>query len=135
MLSVYVYNFASIGTNAAHVGEVGNAVLNGAHALWLKTHELSIDVGNFQLSGLSFSDTGSLRRKVRRQWKLWQALWELLRIGNASSRDISVVVGLLAMVRRELPSIFRRLWPLFAMSLNGCGRACPSDVGRLCTVE
>ena len=30
---------------------------------------------------------------MRRQWKLWQALRELLRIGHASSRDISVVVG------------------------------------------
>ena len=30
VLSVHVDNFATIGTNAAHVGEVGNAVLSGA---------------------------------------------------------------------------------------------------------
>ena len=89
MLSVYVDNFAAVGTKAAHVGEVGNAVLNGAHALGLKTRGLLFDSGNFELLGLSFSDTGLLGPKVRRQWKLWQALRELLRIGHASSRDIS----------------------------------------------
>ena len=66
---------------------MGNAVLNGARALELKTHELSLDLGNFELSGLSISGTGLLGPKVRRQWKLLQALQELLRIGNASSRD------------------------------------------------
>ena len=56
-------------------------------------HELSLDSGNFELLGLSFSDTGLFGPKGWRQWKLWQALRELLRIGHASSRDISVVVG------------------------------------------
>ena len=88
---------------------VGYAVLNGDHALLeLKTHELSFDSGNCELLGLSFPDTGLLGPKVRRQWEVWEALRELLRIGHASSRDISVVVGhftSLAMVRRELLSI------------------------------
>ena len=74
VLSVYADNFATVGTNAAHVREVRNAALNGAHALGLKMHELSLNSGNFELLGLSFSDTGLLRPEGRRQWKLWQAL-------------------------------------------------------------
>ena len=70
VLSVYVDNFATTGTNAAHVREVGNAVLDGAHPLGLKTHELSLDSGNFELLGLSFSDTGLHGPKVRRQCTL-----------------------------------------------------------------
>ena len=60
VLSVYIGNSATIGTTTAHVREVGNAALKGAHALGLKTHEFSVDAGNFELSGLSFSDTGLL---------------------------------------------------------------------------
>ena len=105
VLSIYVDNFATVGTNAAYVREVGNAVLNGAYALGLKTHKLSPDSGNFELSGLSFSDTGRCRRK----WKLWQALRELLRIGHASSRDI-VVGALCVAVHGWLLSVCRAVY-------------------------
>ena len=40
VLSVYVDNFATIGTSAAHVKEVGNAVLGGAHAVGLEDARL-----------------------------------------------------------------------------------------------
>ena len=63
VLSVFVDNFATFGTNAAHVREVGNAVLNGAHPLGLKMREFSIDSRNFEVLGLSFSDTGLLGPK------------------------------------------------------------------------
>ena len=59
-----------------------------SHALGLKTRELSLDSGNFELLVLSFSITGLLEPKVRRQWKFWQAFRELLTIGHASSRDL-----------------------------------------------
>ena len=58
VLSIYVDNFATIGTNAAHVREVEHAVWNGAYALGLKTHEFSTDSGNFELLGLSCSEDG-----------------------------------------------------------------------------
>ena len=120
-------------TSAAHIREVGNAVLNGAHALGLKTHELSFDSGNFELLGLSFSDTGLLGPSVRRKGKLWQALPELLRIRHASSR-----LSLLGTFRRWLwsdesfsvsvvrPAFLQAENSLVAERLNGCGRACPS---------
>ena len=106
--SVYVANFAAIGTNAAHVSDVGNAALKEAHGLGVKTHEFSIDSGNFELLGLSFSDTGLLGPGVRRQCKLWQALRGLLGIGHASSRDISFTS--FAIVRRELFSVCRAVY-------------------------
>ena len=117
VLSVYVDRFATIGTNAAHVREVGNA----AHALGLKTHEFSI----FELLGLSHSDTGLLGPHVRRQWKLRQAL----RIVHASSRDVSVVVGhftSLAMVGRELLCVCRAVHVFADRELSHRRVLCPA---------
>ena len=89
-----------------------------------------------ELLSLSFSDTGSLGPKVRRQWKLWQALRELLRIGHASSRDNSVVAdhfASLAMVRREPLTSFVTRRP----SRARVDAVVPSlhDIGPLCAVE
>ena len=45
VLAVDVDNFATIGTNAAHIMEFGNAVLNGVHAPSLNSHEFPLTPG------------------------------------------------------------------------------------------
>ena len=133
VLSVYVDNFATIGTKLAHVREVGHAFLNRAHTLGWKTHECSIDSGKLGLldsyltlgsSGLKCGATEALAATPRtpqdrprfQSWYL-RRCWHLTSLATVRRERLSVCRAVCVFAGKQFPHR-HCLWPAVRQELE-----------------
>lgn len=104
----YVDKVVVIGQDAEQVGKELRKAIDCLEAVGLRPHEVEQPCRRLEALGvLPDGERGEVRLAVRRRWKLYFGLHELLRRGVASGRDLQKVLGHLCfafLLRRGLLS-------------------------------
>ena len=127
--TVYVDNFAVLSTSAEVCREYSAKVARAVHQRGLSTHEHEALAESVDLLGMTFRRSGLVTPKGDRRWRLFHAIQHLLSEGQATSRDVSVIVGhftFMCMIRRELLSRFRAVYVFINRSFDRRRKVWPS---------
>ncbi|CAK0821614.1 unnamed protein product [Prorocentrum cordatum] len=124
----YVDNFACFGRDPAVVRDVVARVRGRLVAAGLPMHEAEVSVGGDAL-GWHFTEGGRCSMSLRTAWRLRLALLHVVKLGRASGREMSALLGHFTtqgLIRREVFSAPQACFAFAQQFKSGRGQLWPS---------